>query len=175
VPLEKYDDVKPEDLEMVRVPRQSRITVKHVPSGEVAETPVAPGSHVEVRFRRPTGIPKDRRVTNMEGYIEPVTDEANSQLWMITTGDDGKNEYLKALAADPAALKASFEGGAKKASKGKPDKPTEQQDSGASADSTEPEPAPEAAAANIVNDETPPAETPPAVRQELDDLLANLQ
>lgn len=102
-----FSNIKAEDLEMRREPRKSRFTVVHKPTGTVGENPVSPGSHTEARFRKPTNLPKENRVANMDGYVEGVGDD-DKGFWPIIKGDEPKNEYLVALVADPEALKITF-------------------------------------------------------------------
>lgn len=105
-----YSSVKAEDLIMQREPRKATITVLHKPSGKVASDPVVPSDKSGARFRRPSTLPKENRQKGMEGYIEGAN---KNGLYVIigNPGDEGyKNEYLEALANDPEALKASFEG-----------------------------------------------------------------
>lgn len=104
-----YGSVTRADLEMTREPRKSQFTVVHKPTGTVATDPVVPGSYAPARFRRPTNLPKENRQVNMEGYIES-TNEEDTQLYVITIGDEASNEYLDALVGDTEALRISFEG-----------------------------------------------------------------
>lgn len=113
-----YASVKREELEMHREPRKSQFTVVHKPSGAVATDPVVPGSLTPARFRRPSNLPKENRVAGMEGYIES-TSEDDKQFFLIIEAAENRaaqNQYLDALAGDPAALQRSFEGPAKTAS-----------------------------------------------------------
>ncbi len=103
-----YSLVKREDLAIVREPRKSKFHVIHKPTGKISETPVAPGSGVEARFRRPSVLPKENRLKDMEGYIEG-RDSEDKSFWVIVGGSSPRNEYLDALAKDPEALKASFD------------------------------------------------------------------
>lgn len=155
-----YASVKREDLEMKREPRKAQITVVHLPTGTVASDPVVPGSLTPARFRRPTNLPKENRLKGMEGYIEGQEEDTKT-FFPIYTGENPKNEYLDALANDPEALKASFEG-----TKGKAAPPT-----------TPETPEETIAAAAPAADAEPPAEQAPAEPEEmaeLDDILAEL-
>jgi len=104
-----YGGVSRDELEMTREARKSQFSVVHKPSGAVALAPVVPGSLAPARFRRPANMPKENRVKEMEGYVESTREE-DTQLYIITTGESARNEYLDALVADPNALRASFEG-----------------------------------------------------------------
>lgn len=117
-----YDEVTPDQLKMERLPRKSKFHLVHVPSGEVAKDPVVPGEMTEARYRRPTILPKENRIKDMTGYVEGRGDDA--KLYIITEGDSPRNEYLEAIAADKAALKACFEGVPQKDSQDSPPDPT---------------------------------------------------
>jgi hypothetical protein len=168
-----YTTVKPEDLEIVREPRKSKIRLRHIPSGTLAETPLSPGTLKEVRFRRHNSLPKENRQKDMTGYIETTSDDT-AGFWPII-GEPGqenfRNDYLIAVAADANALKASFEG----ADKAGPatDEPKAPAPPKAAADPTV---APDGTAQPAAPTEPPVevATTTPDVKEELDELLAGL-
>lgn len=181
-----YTQVSRDDLEMLREPRKSQFTVRHKPTGVVAQSPVIPGSLSPARFRRPSNLPKENKVEGMEGYIEG-RNESDTALYVITTGEKARNEYLDALASDPVALKACFEGISKEA-------PTQAQVPGESSPAPPSPPAAETTPAEQPSstsgeelveqpsDVSAPAEAAAAddtpiegVEDELDDLLSKLE
>lgn len=153
-PAFDYTTCQHTDLEMLREPRKSVIKVKHKPSGAIAESPVVPGPLSAARFRRATNLPKENRVKDMDGYIEGGPDD--KVLFPIIAGETPKNEYLEALAKDPAALKASFEGTPKQS------KSAEKQQDEPPAPSATPQAPVAAPPAQVAPDAAPATVDPPA-------------
>jgi hypothetical protein len=175
-----YSTVQASDLEMVREPRKSTFTVIHKPTNTVGTTPVVPGTLSEARFRRVgSKLPKENRVAGMEGYIEGV-DEADTGIFAIVTAAEGreaKNEYLEALVANPAALKATFEGKPKGSAAPAEGQTAEQAAVAPSAPSETPQAPVETPQPAAAVPEAAPAEeaVSPSGNEELDDLLATLE
>lgn len=101
-----YSTVKAEDLELVREPKRSAFAVKHVPTDTIGTSPVIPGTTSLARYHSPSGLPKEER-KGLSGYIASV-DKGVQAIYKIPV--KGDNEYFAALAADPEALKLTFEG-----------------------------------------------------------------
>lgn len=101
-----YTKVKAEDLELVREPKKNTFSVVHKPSGTVGATPVIPGTTALARYHSPAGLPKEDR-KGVSGYVAAV-EKTVQAIFKIEV--KGANQYLVALAADPAALKITFEG-----------------------------------------------------------------
>ncbi len=125
---------------------------------------------VEARFRRPNVLPKENRVKDMEGYVEGI-DKEQKAFWIVVGGSSPRNEYLEALAVDPKALQATFEG-VPKAPDQPPSSPVAPEILAAS------DASPLAAEVNLNGDPAPTQETEtvnPEEMEDLDALLAKLE
>jgi hypothetical protein len=102
-----WGSVRAEDLEIVRVPRKSHFTVRHRPTGIIAERPVLPLTLEQAKWHNAVTLDKRyRTVKGITGWISSVNRE-NHVVFLVSVR--GGNEYLKALAADVEALRQSFD------------------------------------------------------------------